>query len=343
MIGVTGATGLVGRHLLRSLRSDGIETAAFTRDPARAPAELRGTARPWPPRADDVAMDAIVNLQGEPVAGRWTTKKKDAIRGSRVEGTRRLVDAISALPAEKRPRVLVSASAIGFYGDRGELILGESASAGSDFLAEVCVAWEREAERAEALGVRVVRVRIGLVMSKDGGALERMLPVFKLGLGGTMGSGDQWWPWIHLDDLIGTIRYAIDHDDVRGPINGTAPEPVRQREFASTLAKVLHRPGSSPPPRSPSARPRRVRRPPPRPHPPRHRPTRIDLTRPHGRAVLYLDPLRYRGLSLLREVLVDAVGTCESRCSPGACRLLREGGHSKGVQASENTGLLTAL
>lgn len=248
MIGVTGATGLVGRHLLRSLRSDGIETAAFTRDPSRAPAELRGTARPWPPRPDDVAMDAIVNLQGEPVAGRWTTKKKDAIRRSRVEGTRKLVDAIGALPAEKRPRVLVSASAIGFYGDRGESILGESASAGSDFLAEVCVAWEREAERAEALGVRVVRVRIGLVMSKDGGALERMLPLFKLGLGGTMGSGDQWWPWIHLDDLIGAIRYAIDHDEVRGPINATAPEPVRQREFADTLAKVLHRPAFLPAP-----------------------------------------------------------------------------------------------
>lgn len=248
MIGVTGATGLVGRHLLRSLREGGIETAAFTRDPSRAPSELRGTARPWPPQPDDVAMDAIVNLQGESVGGRWSKKKKEAIRASRVEGTRKLVDAIGALPAERRPRVLVSASAIGFYGDRGETILDESASAGSDFLGEVCAAWEREAERAESHGVRVVRLRIGLVMSKTGGALEQMLPLFKLGLGGTMGPGDQWWPWIHLDDLIGIVRHAIDHDDARGPINATAPAPVRQRDFAKTLAKVLSRPAFLPAP-----------------------------------------------------------------------------------------------
>ena len=156
----------------------------------------------------------------------------------------------SLVADEKAPRSEDHVERTDREGVLAQAVPRAGASAGSDFLAEVCVAWEREAERAESHGVRVVRVRIGLVMSKDGGALEQMLPLFKLGLGGTMGPGDQWWPWIHLDDLIGVIRYAIDHDDVRGPINATAPEPVRQREFANTLAKVLHRRRSCLPRRS---------------------------------------------------------------------------------------------
>lgn len=248
MIGITGATGLVGRELTRSLRRDGIEVAPFSRDPSRIAPDAGVYPRAWPPKPEDVAVRAVVNLLGEPVGGRWTAAKKRAIRQSRIEGTRTLLDAIAALPAKDRPRVLVSASGIGFYGDRGEELLEEHARAGTDFLAEVCVAWEHEAERAASLGVRVVCVRIGLVMSGGGGALERMLPIFQLGMGGAMGPGTQWWPWIHLDDLVSTIRFAIDHDALSGPVNAGAPEPVRQRDFAATLAKVLHRPAWLPTP-----------------------------------------------------------------------------------------------
>jgi uncharacterized protein (TIGR01777 family) len=250
-IGITGASGLVGARLLEVLLRDGEHVMAFSREPARlAPRLPRGAdARAWPPREPDaVALDAIVHLLGEPVAGRWTEAKKRAIEASRVEGTRTLVDAIAQLPAERRPRVLVSASAIGYYGDRGDEVLTEPAPPGDDFLARVCVGWEREALRAETLGVRVVCLRIGLVMSREGGALERMLPVFRMGLGGTMGPGTQWWPWIHVDDVVGIVRHALTRDAVRGPLNATAPEPVRQRSFAATLAKVLRRPAFLPAP-----------------------------------------------------------------------------------------------
>ncbi|MBX7191928.1 MAG: TIGR01777 family oxidoreductase [Sandaracinaceae bacterium] len=243
---MTGATGLVGRALVRSLQKDGIEVASFSRDPSKLPASEHG--RRWPPRADDVALDAVVHLLGEPVAGRWSDAKKKAIVSSRIDGTRLLVDAIRALPPAERPRVLVSASAIGVYGDRGDEELREDASVAHDFLADVCAGWEREALAAESLGVRVVCVRIGLVMSHEGGALKAMLLPFRMGLGGSMGPGTQWWPWIHLDDLVGLVRFAIDHDTLRGPVNATAPTPVRQREFAATLARVLGRPAFIPAP-----------------------------------------------------------------------------------------------
>lgn len=250
MIGITGASGLVGARVLEALARDGKEPVAFSRSPASMLGRLpRGvSARAWPPRPDDVALDGLVHLVGEPVSGRWTAAKKRAIESSRVDGTRLLVDAIAALPAERRPRTLVSASAMGYYGDRGDEVLGETAGPGTDFLARVCVGWEREAMRAEALGVRVVTLRIGLVMSRGGGALERMLPLFRMGLGGTMGPGTQWWSWIHLDDLVGLARLALERDDVRGPLNATAPEPARQRDFAATLARVLHRPAFLPTP-----------------------------------------------------------------------------------------------
>lgn len=233
------------------LARDGERVVAFSRDPGRVAATLpRGAeGRAWPPREPEaVALDAVVHLLGEPVAGRWTDAKKRAIESSRVDGTRTLVDAIGRLPAERRPRVLVSASAIGYYGDRGDAVLNEDAGPGDDFLARVCVGWEREALRAESLGVRVVCLRIGLVMSREGGALERMLPVFRMGLGGTMGPGTQWWPWIHVDDVIGLVQHAIRNAGVRGPLNATAPEPMRQRDFANTLAKVLRRPAFLPAP-----------------------------------------------------------------------------------------------
>ena len=246
MIGITGATGLVGQALAKKLTQEGEQVVAFTRDPSRAPASLRPLARAWPP-ASPLGLNAIVNLLGEPVSGRWTSAKKKAIRESRIEGTKRLVDAISREPEASRPKVLVSASAIGFYGDRGNEELRESSSAGSDFLARVCVDWEQEARVAESLGVRVVNLRIGLVMSSSGGALESMLPLFKLGLGGAMGSGAQYWPFIHLDDLISMIQFAI-REPISGALNATAPHPVPQAEFAKTLAHVLKRPAFLPAP-----------------------------------------------------------------------------------------------
>jgi uncharacterized protein (TIGR01777 family) len=248
MIGVTGASGLVGRALVDALVRDGVEVVSFSREPSRLPAAQRRNGRVWPPSPDDVALDAVVHLLGEPVVGRWTRAKREAILSSREDGTRRLIEAIEALSPARRPRVLVSASAIGFYGDRGDEALAEGSSAGSDFLADVCVQWEREAARAESLGVRTVMLRIGLVLSRRGGALEAMLPAFRMGLGGTMGSGSQWWPWIHIEDLVGLARFAVDHEDIRGPLNATAPEPVQQREFAATLARVLARPAFLPAP-----------------------------------------------------------------------------------------------
>jgi len=246
MIGITGATGLVGQALAKKLTQQGEQIVAFTRDPSRAPSALRPFARPWPPTSP-LGLNAIVNLLGEPVSGRWTTAKKKAIHDSRIEGTKRLVEAIAKEPEESRPKVLVSASAIGFYGDRGSEELREDSSSGSDFLARVCVDWEHEARAAESLGVRVVNLRIGLVMSPEGGALQSMLPLFKLGLGGAMGGGEQYWPFIHLDDLIAMIDFAI-REPITGPLNATAPHPVPQAEFAKTLAHVLHRPAFLPAP-----------------------------------------------------------------------------------------------
>jgi hypothetical protein len=169
---------------------------------------------------------------GEPAAdGRWTAEKKRRIRDSRVVGTRNLVAGLAALAV--RPRVLVSASAVGYYGDRGDEILDERSSRGEDFLADLCVDWEREAMAAERLGVRVVFVRIGLVMTRDGGALGKMLPAFRLGAGGRLGSGRQWMPWIHVDDLVGLLLHAAAQDSLRGPLNGTAPSPVTNADFSA--------------------------------------------------------------------------------------------------------------
>lgn len=253
---ITGVTGLVGARLAGALASDGVRVAGVSRDPTGAQRRVPSLARahawttdaPIPPEALE-GVRAIVHLAGESVAGRWTAAHKRAIRESRVEGTRRVVDAIAARAPRERPRVLVSASAIGYYGDTGERDVIESdPPATGDFLAEVCVAWEREARRATELGVRVVTPRIGLVMARQGGALERMRPLFAAGLGGALGSGAQWWPWIHVDDVVGILRHAIDRDDLEGPVDATAPSPVRQREFAAVLARVMRRPALLPTP-----------------------------------------------------------------------------------------------
>jgi uncharacterized protein len=244
---VTGATGVVGTELVRTLAARGDRVRAISRDPAAAREKLPQLAAAY--FADDAAayegLDGVVNLAGETVAGRWTSSKKRAIEESRVEGTRRLVERLRA--AARPPSVLVSASAIGFYGDTGERQVTEEDRAGDDFLARVCLGWEREAQRAGE-GMRVVRVRIGLVMAKEGGALKEMLPIFKLGAGGPLGSGQQWWPWIDREDLVGLILFALDDARVVGALNGVAPNALRQIDFARALGRALHRPAFVPAP-----------------------------------------------------------------------------------------------
>ena len=249
---ISGATGFVGRALCERLGAAGHEVRAFSRSPRRAARSLPAVELfAWdaeneepPPESLD-GVDAIVHLAGEPVFGRWTRAKRQAIVSSRVDSTQRLVSAIAR--REQKPAVLICASAIGYYGDRGEQELTESAAPGDDFLAETSVAWERTAREAEQHGVRVVSLRIGVVLAPDGGALEQMLPPAKLGLGGPLGSGKQWWSWISRDDLLALIEFLLDND-ASGPVNAVAPHPVRQREFARALGRVLHRPGFLPAP-----------------------------------------------------------------------------------------------
>jgi uncharacterized protein (TIGR01777 family) len=193
------------------------------------------------PREALQGIDVVFNLAGEPVAeGRWTQDKKRRIRDSRVIGTSKLVAGLREL--DRKPTVLVSASAVGYYGDRDDQELDETSEVGRGFLAEVCAAWEREALAAEALGVRVVCVRIGIVLARSGGALARMLTPFKLGAGGRLGSGKQWMPWIHLDDVVGVLLHAARNEVVRGAMNAVSPQPVTNAEFTRALGRALHRP-----------------------------------------------------------------------------------------------------
>lgn len=241
---VTGSTGLVGRALLRAL---GGHALATTRG---APLKLEGASEVvrWdassrlPSGALD-RVDAIFHLAGEPVAeGRWTDAKKARIAASRVDSTRAIVDSIAARQPGDRPRVLVCASAVGIYGSRADEVLDEAAAPADGFLAEVCRAWEAEAARAEALGVRVVSLRIGIVLAKEGGALAKMRLPFQLGLGAALGSGEQWMPWIHLDDVVGLLRFAAANEALRGPVNAAAPAIVTNAEFTEALGRALHRP-----------------------------------------------------------------------------------------------------
>lgn len=191
--------------------------------------------------------DAVVHLAGENVAGgRWTDARRSAILDSRVEGTRAVVEAL--LAASPRPRTLISASAVGYYGNPGDRVVDEGDGPGQGFLADVCRAWEAEAREAEALGVRVVRVRIGVVLSRDGGALARLMPVFRMGVGGRVGDGQQWMSWIHIDDAVKVICFALEQEEISGPLNAVAPSPVTNREFSRALAKHLRRPAWLPVP-----------------------------------------------------------------------------------------------
>jgi hypothetical protein len=247
-ITITGASGFVGRRLIERLLTENHSLHLLGRTPrSGVPCstwDVLGESAP--PVESLVNVDAVVHLAGEPVAQRWTPQAKRRIRATRVEGTRRLVEGLSAL--ERRPAVLVCASAIGIYGSRGDEILTESSPTGEGFLADVCREWESAADLAQPLGVRVVKLRIGMVLGRPGGALARMLPAFKAGLGGRLGSGKQWMSWIHLDDLVELIRDSIEHPEVRGVVNATAPNPVPNAEFTRVLASVLRRPAVVPVP-----------------------------------------------------------------------------------------------
>jgi uncharacterized protein (TIGR01777 family) len=235
---LAGGTGFVGRPMARALGKAGHNVIIVSRQPGRVPAK----AIPWDEvRAAMPEIDAIVNLAGESIAsGRWTPARKAAILTSRLDATRAIVEAIAA--ASPRPQVLVNASAVGFYGARGDEPLDESAEAGSGFLAYVCERWEAEALRARELGPRVVVLRLGVVLGPDGGALGRMVIPFRAGLGGPLGSGKQWMSWIHRDDVVGLVLAALGETAYAGPMNATAPTPVRNRDFARALARAVHRP-----------------------------------------------------------------------------------------------------
>lgn len=198
-----------------------------------------------PPAESLDGADAVVHLAGEPIAQRWSDDVKQRIRETRASGTRHLIQALSTVA--QRPSVMISGSAIGYYGSRGDEILTEGSGPGSGFMAEVCVAWEKEADLAESLGIRLVKLRTGMVLGANGGALAKMLPPFKAGMGGKMGHGDQWMSWVHLEDLVGLIQYAIENS-LRGPVNGTAPNPVTNADFTKALGHALGRPAVVPMP-----------------------------------------------------------------------------------------------
>ena len=247
---ISGASGLVGGALTTALELDGVRVVRLVR---RRPAP-GGWEVGWDPGAGRIdaagleGADAVVHLAGESLAaGRWTAARKDAIRRSRVAGTQLIAETLARLP--RRPRVLLSASAVGYYGDRGDETLTESSPPGTGFLADVCEEWEAATGPARDAGIRVVTPRFGMVLASEGGALPRMLTPFRLGVGGVIGSGDQWVSWIALTDLVAVLRFLMTADEVAGPVNAVAPQPVTNRAFTEALGRVLARPTFIPVPR----------------------------------------------------------------------------------------------
>src|SRR5262245_16289753 len=244
---ITGATGLIGRAVCQLLVNEDSQVVVLSRSQPAAIGLSGVSAFRWEPEAESPpaqaweGVEAVIHLAGEPVAAaRWTDEQKRRIRDSRVKGTRNLVAGMRVAPS--RPKIFISGSAVGFYGHRGEEILNESSNPGSGFLSDVCVDWEAEAARARELGVRVAFVRTGVALSPSGGALEKMLTPFKLGLGGRLGGGRQWFPWIHIDDIAGIFRHALITSAIDGPVNGVAPGIVTNEEFTRELASALNRP-----------------------------------------------------------------------------------------------------
>jgi uncharacterized protein len=251
---VTGSTGLVGRALASELKRDGHTVCRLVRPETKTEAQRGsdGFDVKWDPATGElggaaVGADAVVNLGGASIAqGRWTAERKQRLRSSRADSTRALVSALAKMAA--RPRVLISASAVGYYGNRGDEILREESGPGNDFLGELAKEWEAEASKAEALGIRVVLARFGVILAKGAGALPTMARPFRLGVGGKLGSGQQWMSWVTLADVVGILRLALENGAVRGPVNVVSPQPVRNADFTKALAKALHRPALLPAP-----------------------------------------------------------------------------------------------
>jgi uncharacterized protein (TIGR01777 family) len=250
---ITGATGRIGNLLVRELLARGDEVTVLSRAPEKARSALPGVdAVAWDPEREPApaealaGRDGVLHLAGEDVAQRWTEDAKRRIRASRELGTRNLVAGLEAV--DPRPRVLVASSAVGYYGPHGDERVDETTPPGDDFLATVCVAWEREAARAAELGLRVVHVRTGVVLDREGGALSKMLPFFRLGIGGPVAGGSQYLPWVHRDDIVGIQLAALDGEAWSGPVNATAPEPATNRDFSRALGRAIHRPALAPVP-----------------------------------------------------------------------------------------------
>ena len=245
---VSGGTGFIGSRVCTALHEQGDTVHVLSRNPTRAETKLKSVrvVYGWNPETEKLPSEAtsdvkaVVHLAGETIAGRWNAEKKRRIRDSRILSTRNLVESLAGV--SPKPDVLVCASAIGYYGDSGDEHFTEGSPAGTDFLATVCQEWETEAQKADVFGIRVVMVRIGLVLGIGGGLLTQVLPPFKMGVGGILGSGRQWMSWIHVDDAVGIVLHALENEEIRGPLNATAPAPVRNMEFTKTLGTVLRRP-----------------------------------------------------------------------------------------------------
>jgi uncharacterized protein len=243
---VSGVSGPVGAALLPSLREKGYQVIRLVRSTPSGPDQIQWNPTQLPAPQAVAGFDAVIHLAGESIVGRWTESKKTSIRDSRVQGTRHLAAALAQAP--QPPRVLISASAIGFYGDRGDEILREDSAPGKGFLADVCREWEAATQPASVAGIRAAQLRIGVVLSPTGGALQKMLTPFRLGIGGNIGSGRQWWSWIDVQDVAGAVHHILNTDSLRGPVNAVASNPVTNAEFTKTLARALSRPAIFPMP-----------------------------------------------------------------------------------------------
>jgi uncharacterized protein len=250
---ITGSTGLVGTALVSALARDGNTVCRLMRPQSKSTTSSKdGFDVAWNSATGElggagVGADAVVNLAGASIAeGRWTKERKELLGTSRIDTTRALVNALAKMSA--RPRVLVSASAIGYYGDRGDELLTEESKAGTDFLARLAQEWEAEARKAEALGIRVVVARFGIILAKQGGALPKIMLPFNFGVGGKLGSGKQWMSWVTLEDVVGILKFALGNSSVRGPVNVVAPQPLQNAGFTKVLAMAMHRPALFPAP-----------------------------------------------------------------------------------------------